>query len=282
MTVEITAITDADVPAVAEFLRDRHNDGVPWDRACAALPWTAAAPNHGFMIRDGQRVVGTLLALYSERVVAGRTERFCNLGSWCVLPEYRSRSISLLNALLAQDGYHFTVLSPDERSQEVLTWLKFRALDTSAALVPHLPWPTSPGATRISADPEVIERTLEGPELRLYRDHVHALAARHLMVTRDGETCYVMYRESRHKSGLVLAVILHVSNPTVFHRALPALTRHLLLRRGIVASLIELRFIDRKPRFSFALSRRPKMYRSASLDGEQIDDLYSELVCVPM
>ena len=54
-----------------------------------ALPWKVDAPNHGFMLRDGQRVVGAYLAFYSERLIAGRMERFCNLGAWYVLPEYR-------------------------------------------------------------------------------------------------------------------------------------------------------------------------------------------------
>jgi hypothetical protein len=56
------------------------------------------------MLRDGQRVVGPLLALYSERLVAGRVAPFCNLTSWCVLRDYRFRSIPLLTALLRQDG----------------------------------------------------------------------------------------------------------------------------------------------------------------------------------
>ena len=80
-----------------------------------AVPWKADAPNHGFMLRDGQRVVGVYLAFYSERVIAGRVERFCNLGAWCVLPEFRFHSVRLLKALLAQDGYHFTDLSPSEK-----------------------------------------------------------------------------------------------------------------------------------------------------------------------
>jgi hypothetical protein len=42
----------------------------------------------------------------------------CNLTSWCVLPDHRSRSISLLTALLRQDGCHFTVLTPDVGPQE--------------------------------------------------------------------------------------------------------------------------------------------------------------------
>jgi hypothetical protein len=281
MTIELTPITDVDVPAVADFLHVNHNDRVPWALSCSAVPWKVDAPNHGFMLRDGQRIVGTLLALYSERLVAGQVERFCNMGSWCVLPAYRSRSMSLLKALLAQEGYHFTVLSPDDGPREILAWLRFRFLDTSAALIPNLPWPTLPGRTRISADPGVIERTLAGAELELYRDHARALASRHLVVIRGGDSCYVVFREFRYKGVPVFAMVLHVSNPDLFHRALIPLTRHLLVRRGLVATLAERRIIEREPRLSFELNNWPKMYRSASLEPEQIDYLYSELACVP-
>lgn len=281
LSVELCPITDADVAAVADFLHANHNDRVPWDRACAVVPWQVQAPNHGFMLRDGRRVVGTLLALYSDRLVAGRVERFCNMGSWCVLPAYRSRSILLLRAMLSQDGYHFTVLSPDDGPQEILAWHKFRFLDTSAAFIPNLPWPTLPGRVTISADPEVIGKTLAGRELALYRDHARALAAHHVVLIRGRDSCYVMYREFRYKRVPVFATVVHVSNPRLFHQALIPLTRHLLVRHGLVATLAELRVIGRRPRLSFALQNWPKMYRSTCLEPEQVDDLYSELVCVP-
>jgi len=281
MTVELAPITDTDVAAVADFLHANHNGRVPWALACSAVPWKVEAPNHGFMLRDGQRIVGTLLALYSERLLAGRVERFCNMGSWCVLPDYRSRSMSLLEALLAQEGYHFTVLSPDDGPQEILAWHGFRFLDTSAALVPNLPWPTVPGRTRVSAEPDVIERTLAGTELELYHDHARALAAHHLVLIRGQDSCYVMYREFRYHDVPVFAMVLHVSNPDLFHRALIPLTRHLLVRRRLVATLAELRIIEHEPRLSFKLNNWPTMYRSANLEPGQIDYLYSELECVP-
>ena len=279
--VALAPITEADAAAVADFLRSYHNGRVPWVLSCSATPWTVEAPNHGFMLRDEQRVVGTLLALYSERLVDGRVERFSNIGSWCVLPEYRHRSISLLNALLAQEGYHFTVLSPDEGTREILGWFRFRALDTTAAVVPNLPWPTTPGKTRISAEPEVIEANLTGTELELYHDHAQALAAHHLVVIRGQESCYVIYRRSRYKGAPVLAAILHVSNPDLFKSALAPLARHLLTRHGLIATVAELRIIGDKPGRSFTLNRRPKMFRSATLEPGQVDYLYSELVCVP-
>jgi hypothetical protein len=280
MTAGPSPITDADMAAVADFLHANFNERIPWALSCSAVPWKVEAPNCGFMLRDGQRVVGALLALYSERLVAGRAERFCNIGTWYVLPGYRSRSISLLTALLAQEGYHFTVLTPGERSQEILAWLRFRFLDTSAAVVPNLPWPTLPGRTRISADPDVIERTLAGTELELYHDHAQALAAHHLVLIRGQDSCYVMYREVRYDNRPA-ALVLHVSNPDLFHRAVIALTRHLLVRHRLVRTLAELRIIKRKPHLSFKRNLGPKMYRSASLEPGQIDYIYSELACVP-
>jgi hypothetical protein len=281
VTVELTPITDAEMPAVADLLHANLNDQVPWTRSCSPLPWKVNAPNHGFMLRDGQRVVGALLAFYSERLVAGRVEQFCNMGAWCVLPAYRSHSIRLLTAMLAQKGYHFTCLSPSDRVRAIMSQLGFRWLDTSAALMPNLPWPTLPGRTRISSEPNVIEKTLAGTALELYRDHARALAVHHHVLIRGRDSCYVMYREYRRRGVPVYAVLLHVSNLDLFHHALIPLTRHLLLRHRLVATLGELRIIAHQPRLSFKLNAWPKLYRSASLEPWQIDYLYSENVCVP-
>jgi hypothetical protein len=246
------------------------------------VPWKVEAPNHGFMLRSEQRVVGAYLAFYSERLVAGHPERFCNLGAWCVLPDFRFHSLRLLKALLAQEGYHFTDLSPSGSVVPLNARLEFRSLDTSTALVPNLPWPTLGRRTRISADPDVIENALSGSDLELYRDHAHAAAARHLILIRGHDSCHVMFRRVRRKDLPVFAAILHVSNPDLFRRAVFPLARHLLLHYRVLATLAELRIVRYRPRPSLMLpSPRPKMYRSPGLEPGQIDDLYSELVCVP-
>ena len=283
MTVQVSPITDQDVAGVADFLHaNLHNRVLPsvWARGMS-VPWKVEVPNHGFMLRDGQRVVGAYLAFYSERVIAGQVERFCNLGAWCVLPDFRFHSVRLLKAMLAQDGYHFTDLSPSGNVPGLNAKLGFRSLDTSTALVPNLPWPILGRRTRISADPDVIESTLTGTQLELYHDHAQAAAVRHLVLIRGSESCYVMFRRARWRKDLpLLAVILHVSNPELFRRAILPLTRHLLIHHGVLATLAELRIVGTRPRASFMHpSPPPKMYRSANLEPSQIDDLYSEMVC---
>jgi hypothetical protein len=288
VTVELSPITDADVTAVADFLSAGYDDQIPWARSKLAGPWKVDAPNHGFMLRDGQRIVGVHLAFYSERLIAGTMERFCDLGTWFVLPEFRFHSLRLIKAVLAQDGYHFKALTPMKKVPAIHARLGFRYLDTSAVLIPNLPWPSIPGRTTVSADPAVIERTLTGAELELYHDHSEAMATHHLVLIRSQHSCYVMYRVTRPQ-GIPLAIIHFVSNPELFRRAIFPLTRHLLFRHRVLMTYAERRNARCRPALSVKVTPRPKryqapwpkLYRSASLEPDQIDDLYSEFLCLP-
>lgn len=283
MAIAVKPITGHDVPAVAEFLHTHLNGRVSpaaWARALD-VPWKVDAPNHGFMLLSGGAVVGAYLAFYSERTIAGRRERFCNLGAWCVLPEHRFHSLRLLKALLAQPGYTFTDLSPSGNVVPVNTRLKFDFLDTATALVPALPRPGWLGRGRVSADPAVIEDTIAGDDLERYRDHAGAAAARHLVLVRGDEWCYVVFRKDRRKRLPFFASILYASNPELLRAMDGRLSRHLLLRHGVLAILAELRVVKRRPRLSLMLrSPRRKMVKSDHLTPDQIDYLYSELVCV--
>jgi hypothetical protein len=286
MAVRVTPITGADVNAVADFLHRELNQRVPadaWVRA-VNVPWRvtsgAAAPNHGFMLRtDDGEVVGAYLAFYSERAIEGRVEPFCNLGAWCVREEHRFHSLRLLKALLAQDGYHFTDLSPSGNVVPINSRLKFEFLDTTTALVPNLPWPGLPG--KVTSNRAVIERTLQGRDRQIYDDHKNTAAAKHVLLRVNGDYCYVVFRKDRRKGLPLFASVLYVSNPTVFRPAARAFTRHLLLRHATPATLMELRVTGHRPGLARLLkSPRRKMFRSVKLAPDQIDYLYSELACV--
>ena len=69
--VELRPITDADVRRAAEFLHANLNTRVSADdwEASVDVPWDVDRPNAGFMLLDGDTVVGAHLAFYSD---AGR------------------------------------------------------------------------------------------------------------------------------------------------------------------------------------------------------------------
>ena len=122
---------------MAEFLHEHLNQRVStgaWARRSRS-PGTTTGPNAGFMLLAGGMVVGAHLAFYSERMIDGRIERFCNLGAWCVLEQYRLNGLKLLTSLLAQEGYHFTDLSPSGNVIGLNKRLGFEFLDTTTALV---------------------------------------------------------------------------------------------------------------------------------------------------
>lgn len=286
MAVRVAPIVKSDLRRVGEFLHAHLNSRVSvaeWERS-VDVPWTVDAPNHGFMLVDTERdgaLVGVYLAFYSERMLDGRPERFCNLGAWCVLPDHRMHGVRLLKALLDQPDLHFTDLSPSGNVIPINSRLKFRFLDTTTALMPNLPWPSRPGRYRVCTDPRVVESTLTGRELQLYRDHADTAAARHLVLLSGDEWCYVVFRRDRRKGLPLFASILHVSDPELFRRMARPLARHLLLRHRIPVSLLETRVTGRRPWPSVLLrSPRRKMFRSTRLRPDQIDYLYSELVCV--
>lgn len=284
LAVGVRPITPADARPVAEFMHANLNERVPvaaWLRL-VDVPWSLEAPNAGFMLVHGDDVVGAHLALYSERPIGGRLERFCNLGAWCVLPEYRFYALKLLKALLAQEGYHFTDLSPSGSVVGLNTRLGFRFLDTTTRVVPNLPWPTRPGRYRITADPALLQSTLDGAELQQYRDHLTASAAHHLLLMSADDWCYVVFRKDRRKRLPFFASILHVSNPKLFNEMARPLARYLLIHHRTIATLIERAVVEAQTRPSFEVeSPRVKMYLSSSLESAQIDYLYSELVCLP-
>lgn len=278
--VVLAPTTRADVPEVAAFLHRALNDRLSaeqWVRSMVP-PWTYEAPNHGFHLRSEGLVVGAALAFYAERTVAGRSERVCNLGAWCVDDEYRSQGLRLLRALLGQRGYHFTDLSPSGNVVALNERLKFRHLDTATRLVPNLPLP--PRGVRAIIDPDRIAERLTGSQRQIFEDHRGAAAARHVVLEVAGRPLYVVHRRDRRKGLPVFASLLHVSEPSLLPRAWRRLSSH-LLGQGALATLVEERVAGWTPPGALSLARpRPKMFRSDDLEPGDVDYLYSELTCV--
>ena len=220
-------------------------------------PWDVEQPNHGYLLRENGRVVGAYLALYSERVIDGRPRRICNLGAWCVADEHRATGLRLLRSLLRQRGYTFTDLTPNSNVVALNTRLGFAPLDTATALVPNMPWPVRSRGVRVVDTPNEIDGLLSGRDQTIYRDHA-ATAAHHVVLAEGDRSCYVMFRRDlgRFKRLPLFASILYVSDPDLFRDCAPHFYRYLLLRRGIPATLAEVRVVGHRPARSVMVAGR--------------------------
>jgi hypothetical protein len=276
--VVLRPIADDDLDRVARFLHAHHDSNVPVKRfrQSFAAHHSGARPNNGMMLVDGDEVVGAYIAYYSDRVIRGRVQRICNLGSWCVLPKYRRHSLNMAKAILSQEGLHFFDLSPSATVAALNKRLGFDYLDDRAVVLPALPWPWRPA--KISADPLVIGRALSGEELQLYRDHRDAPAAHHVVLRDRGAVCYVVLRVEKRKK-LPVAIVVHASRPEMFRRMIYPFVGFVLLRHRVVAAIVELRWLDGKvPCGSIRRRLPPKMFRSPTLGPEDVDYFHSELL----
>lgn len=276
-------IVAADIDDVARFLRAEMSGRIPAATWAAAMQpsWPVVSPNHGFMLVADGRIVGVQLAFYSQRPVGETIENFCNIAALCVLPRYRTQGVRLLRAILMQRNHTFTDLSPSGNVVPMNRLLKFQSLDTEAALVLNLPWPGR-GRVRVISERASIEAAITGDERKLYQDHARACAAHHLLIVSGNRSCYVIFRRDRRKRLPLFASILYVSDRAMFRETCRHVFACLLVRFGIVATILEHRVVGCRPDLSFRLrSPRAKMYLSNRLQADEIDYLYSELVSVP-
>jgi len=279
--VEVKPIGTQDVPAVAAFLNRQLNSRLSaeaWARAIVP-PWSVSSPNHGFMLTSTGGIVGAYLAFYSERLIGGSREEFCNMAAFCVLEEHRASGLRLVRALLAQPTYHFTDLSPSGNVIQLNERLGFSSLDTRTVFIPNLPWPPVRGVM-VSCDFNMIEETLQGDDRQVFRDHRDAAATRHILITRGADCCYVIARKDRRKNLPLFASILYAGNPELLRQTIHDFCRHMLLRHHLPVTLAEIRVVGFMPRGPQLRQPRPKMFKSKTLGPSNIDYLYSELTCV--
>lgn len=278
--VRVLPIQAEDVPQVARFLNTHLNSrpGVAaWTRLMEP-PWSSKASNRGFrLVNSSAGIVGAYVGVYSERVIDGATHRFCNLGAFCVLPEFRAHSFRLLRALLAQRGFEFTDLSPSGNVVALNERLGFSRLEGTTTLVPNLPrFPRS--TIQISEDLEFIHKRLLGEDLAVFRDHELAPAARHILAYSKDSYAYLIYRRDRRKKLPIFASPLYIGGDhDLLKRSWGQLTSR-LLRHGLLATLAESRLLGYAPKGVWTLQNpRPKMVRSKLVADADIDYLYSEL-----
>lgn len=280
-TPRIEVVTKSTLPEFAAFLSDnldRSRTPVQWESALR-VNWDPARPNYGFVMRDDDRIVGGIGALYAVRHIAGRPEKFCNITSWCVLDRYRKHSMRLALALAGQTGYHYTDFSPTSVVGGVLRFLKFRPIDERQTVIANLPRP--PGRNRVIAEPEEIAARLTGETLEVYRDHVAFPWLRHILAGNGDHWCYVIYKRRRYK-GLPSAHVLYASDRALLSDCLPALSSHLFVR-GMMTTHVETRHLVRDIQPSRVRSGfNAKLFLSPTLDASQIDSLYSESVAMDL
>jgi acetoacetyl-CoA synthetase len=239
----------------------------------------------GWVLVEGDEVVGFLGTIMSQRTVRGEKVRLCNTSSWIVKPEYRAHSLALQARVLADRAVTVTSLSPTPEVAKVLERMGFKLIDKSERII--FPVLTPLGLARgceVVTDPAALERALDGERLRYFRDHQLPFHRHALVRSKEGD-CYLMMNRSPKAVArglrLPFARIHHVDAPAVLARHSERVATILAARVRVVGMIVDNRLLGQHvPWNSFERPSGPQnaAFRSDRLTEQDIDGLYTEAV----
>lgn len=278
-------MADAEFPAVYDaLLREFQGGRIPeamW-RRLVDHEWAPEGAPRGHVLSEGDRIVGFVGCIFSNRTIAGRRERICNLTSLVVAEPWRRHSLSFVVSALRMPDVTITDLTPTPAVAAILKRIGFTELERSVTVLLPVPGGSGRSRTPIVDDPAALAAVLASEDTRAINDH-RPYGCDALMLEGNGGPCHVVF--GRHSArGVRYTTIYAISRPEVFHRESAALRGAILSRTGGMFAVADTRLLGGGAQpFSFCWSlAAPRMVRSARLKPEQIDNLYSEFVLLKL
>lgn len=292
--VEVRPATRGDIEQIIELLGEGFGPDVSkelWTRIFE-YGWSNGEPEFGFVAVDGDAVVGFLATICAQRRIGGREVKVCNLSSWHVRTGYQGIGSALIAAATSDAAATYTALTPAALTQRVLSAMGFEHQHIARRAYPALFQFTTlmKQGRPIITDPDEIRATLNDEHRRIFDDHA-GLDCAHLISGDATQYCYVIAKRRRYRRPLPvihsLAVemlysqILYCSDWAMlgedFERIKLALMKAQSTR---LVTADARRFPGRRP-FGFPV-RDHAQFKSADVTGEQLDEIYSELVLLPI
>jgi len=281
----VRPVRPEDVEPLCKFLRlgfARKRGEDSW-RRLFDYGWLDKKPNLGFVLTLGDEIAGFLGAVYARRQIRGQTCMICNCTSWYILPNYRGWGPALLAAALRDQDVCYTSLTPSHTSARMFEAMGFRCLESERIVFTpllHLDTLRVP-APEIIFDLDGIRSMLNDEQRLIFDDHL-AYECLHLAL-RDVAECAYLIVKRRTKRGLALSELLYCSAPHVLARHLERAKLAILRRQRTVALTADTRlFRAPLPRGVRIRRRERALFRSSLFEPEELDNLYSELVLLPI
>lgn len=233
----------------------------------------------GYGLADGGKLVGILGMTFSERTIDGERMPFCNLHSWYVKPEYRTKSLVMFKPIMDLKHHVVTDFSPGKNVIAISRRLGFETIDRWAIVLP-------PTLQRAKGQAELLDLTapaeqyvheLNPVDLQIYRDHrEHQCGC--LLVRDESSSGMIVY--SRIAKHLFPYCLVHyLGDQQLFARHHAAIRAHLMRETGGKYVVVDSRLLgDLKIPGSFRIRANEKICRSPKPLAQPVDSLYSEVV----
>lgn len=284
MRVETATARDFEqvYPLLQQFNASNPNISKAQWRLLFDYPWPTKEAQRGLVLRDDAvGVVGFIATIFSERRIAGQTVPCCNLSSWITLPEYRHQSLLLLRAAFQRSDCTITCMTPTKATYPFYIRCGFKDLETGLKVLYPIPaWRRARGwfSCQVTTAPGRLARELGGADA-LILEHHRQLLCWHLLVTCAAGSCYVVFSKVPGRR-VDFAHLHYISDRQIFLEHLDRIRLRMFLASGTPFLLLDARMAAGMdiPHCKEVSLSRPHVFRSPTLQREQIDHLYSELM----
>jgi len=239
-------------------------------------PWLQCAPDLGRVADDGGRVVGFIGMVYSDRLIAGATERIVNVCAWYLEKPYRSRGVGveLMRSATNDDTMSYHILTSSSRTLAILDAVGYRVMDSERFF-----WEARAVArseVSVESDTQRIGNRVNDNQRKLLDDHV-GLPVRAYLLDSASATSFALFSVVRKDDEQQYFDLLHLDGVGTFADNAQAIANLIATEpRAILAADCRFFRSDEVDAEKFVIDV-PRFYKSVRLKPWQIDDLYSEV-----
>lgn len=247
-------------------------------------PFNNGEDNCGYALFDGDKVVGFLGYIYSNKLIEKKSKKFCNLTTWIVDEEYRNNSLQLIYPILKMKDYCITNYIPAKSVYDVSKKLGFKDLELYENVMLPIVNPFKcifNKCTFITIPDDIVkflQKTGDLELLKVVNDHKNYKCNFVLIKSKTIYSLILFTRAKRKK--ITFAQVQYISNKELFFSCLDRFKITLMWRFKIISPIIENRNLIEGSRF-FSIKvkfNNPQIYRGEIVDKSKIDNLYSELI----
>jgi len=282
--VEVVRVTPDMFEQVIGLLGEFKNDPISqaqW-KNLFSYQWDKTENYVGLALKDQGQIVGFLGLIFSERMINGKNEKFCNLSSWIVKDEYRDQTLSLVIDVRNLEDYTLTNFTPSPEVYKILKALGFKELEDNIQIFPLVANLKSGRKIHIISEVKLIKDILIDRDQKILTEQ-QSYCTQHLVAQTEQGYCYVVFKRVKRKK-IYFNHILYISNLSLFEKALNKILAKMFMINFAPLTLIDSRLLQGK---KIGWSRtwkieHPRLYRSNHLNKEDVDNLYSEFVLLPI
>ena len=265
-----------DIEPVVSLLHEQMNRKIAPERwrRLMTYDWLPEKPNLGYVAEADGCIVGYVGAVYSDRQVAGRTERLVNICAWYLAKAYRGEGAGerLMAEATANPAWHYNIMTSSSRTLDILDRVGYRVLDDI-----RYDWQRDGGAAlEFERDAARIAERVGDAERQLLADHA-GLPVTPVLVRQAGPDVLAIFSVTEKGENQPWYDLLYVGDPALMAGG-QALANAVLPSGDAVLSA-DARFCGTSPPEGATPVTLPvpRFVKSERLSGAAVDHLYTEL-----